>query len=268
MKPLIYQILATWAVIQLATPAAIRVEDRSDNRIQIIRANTNVITAADMQDSRAFHNKNGKVVEGRIMAYHPESETVTIRKKSGKPFNIDLDVLSEADQAHVREWHSLKNFFDPERLQISVKREKSTDGMELLIWKPTEEIVYEITLRNRCGRDLENLILRYHIWYDRLVPQDHKEDVIILGSGGELKVGTLADGKSIRLKTRPVTISVDDLYEYYKENEMPIAKLKGIKVKIFLPLDDNRKAMRELFHPSTLNQRNWLAPDPPVKPLN
>ena len=50
----------------------------------------NIITESTLQEFRAFLVENGKIVKGRILAYNPDTEIVTITQENGKTVKTDL----------------------------------------------------------------------------------------------------------------------------------------------------------------------------------
>lgn len=226
----------------------------------------NVITEPTV---RVFQHENGKTVRARVMAYKPEINKVTIAKENMKTLTFDLGVFSEADQAYVREWHFIKDFFRQDRFHISASRRSDRGGIEHLVWRPEEIVVYDITLENRCAFDMNDLTLEYNIYY-----RVHEPNIPELNADqgvkcGRLKIRRLAVGEKIKVKTLPVPFPTEDLFEYYKDAKAPPVKHLGIRLRIYLPVDSGRIAMREFASPGSLiKNRKWVTSGEPRPSIN
>ena len=229
----------------------------------------NIITESTLQEFRVFVTRSGKTVKGRVRAYNPDNGIVAIAKENGKTHKIDLSIFSKADQAYVREWHLIKAFFSQDRFHISVRKKRSGAGTELLIWRSEVEIVYGIMLENRSDYDLEGLSVAYCIYCepDR---SGYREQVESQGiKCGTLNIGTLAAGEKTQVETQPVVVPNEGGLEYYKDNKVPSEKTLGIWVRIYLPLADKRRAMREFAMPnSIMKTRKWASSDAPSSQNN
>lgn len=222
----------------------------------------NIITESTLQEFRNFPGENGKNVRGRILAYNPNTETVTIATENGKTVKTDLSIFSKANQAYVREWDLIKAFFTQNRFCISVRKKKSETGAELLIWRPEEEIVYGILLENRSDYDLKGLTVDYCIYFepDRLDYREQVESPCV--KCGTLKIGTLAAGEKTQVETQSVNFPKEGGFEYYKDNTVPAGETLGIWIRIYLPLKSGNNAMREYAKPTDLmNDREWATSD-------
>ncbi|MDF7824398.1 hypothetical protein P4B35_10275 [Pontiellaceae bacterium B12227] len=222
-----------------------------------------IITKAESQEFRVFRNAEGKTVRGRIVKYNPEKETVIIETEDRKVRTVKLDDLSETDQAYVRDWKPVpfSDFISPKHFIISARRRRLAGAVEYLIWRPEETVVYDITLKNRCDFNLENLTLDYCIYYKTTEPNIRGAQPDIGVKRGRRHIKRVARRGNTRLATEPVTFPTEDLFEYYKDGEAPPLKLQGIRIRVYLPLGDGRKAMREYANPDNLiKDYRWSEP--------
>ncbi len=66
----------------------------------------------------------------------------------------------------------------------------------------------------------------------------------------------------MRFKTEPVVFPKGAQIEYYKDNKVPIGKVRGICIRIYLPLAGGYKAMREYSMPNNImKDRKWATSD-------
>lgn len=216
-----------------------------------------IVTQTILHKTHDLHGRDGKVVRGRIHAYNPDTETATIAREDGKMYKVRLDTLSEADQARVREWHRLKDFFSQSRLRISVQMKGVKGKQEYPLlkehiwrWEDKENLIYVIKLENRRSSTLPNLTLAYRIHSRKKHPEEPKSPEIKILKTGTFNMGTLAAGKTVELKTEPVPQSKSNPFNYYTDDGSFGAPTLSIRIRVFLPMADGRKAMREI---STLN---------------
>ena len=224
----------------------------------------NIITKSTLSEFRVFTTTNDKTVKARVRAYNPDKGIVTIAKENGGTLKVDLSTLSKADQAYVREWHLIKEFFTQDRFHISVRKKRSGAGAEHLIWRQEEVIVFDIMLENRSHYDLNGLTLDYRIYHGQ-EELNYPGQVMSQGvKSGTRNIGTLARGKKMRFETQPVVLPKEELIEYYTDNKMPQGKILGIWVRVYLPLAGGNKAMRELSSPDALiKNRKSITPEDP-----
>lgn len=223
------------------------------------------------QEFRNFTGEGGKTVRGKILIYNPDSNYVSIAKEDRKTFQLDLSQCSDADQAYVREWHHIHEFFTQSRFHLSAKKKRAAAGQDsspltnedsLRVWKSTERIIYEIRLGNRGSYNLEGLTLDYCIYYGE-EKLNYRGQLMSRGvKCGTRNIETLARGKTVQFETESVVFpKVKRSPEYYKDNNVPLEKGMGIWVRVYLPLADGSKAMRELSLPDALiKQQKGITP--------
>ena len=141
--------------------------------------------------------------------------------------------------------------------------------MKPLIWRPEETVVYNIRLKNRCDFDMNDLTVDYCIYYVMDRPDNQEEDKSQGVKCGTLNIRRLAAGEKVKVKTLPVPFPTEDLFEYYRDGKAPAVKHLGIRLRIYLPLDSGRKAMREFASSNSLiKNRKWVAPGESRAPNN
>ena len=227
------------------------------------RAHENVITEA-LSELHDFMNKDGKSARGRVHAYNPDTGVVTIAMENGKTFGADLGTFSNANQAYVREWHFISEFFTQVHINVFTKKEQSGVGMEFLIWRPEEEIVYVIELENQSNYALNDLTVDYCIYYELDRPGNRGRGVEQGEQFGTLNIETLAGGEQVQVKTQSLVLPKGIPYEYYKDHKAPIGRVQGICIRIYLPLTGGNKVMREFSLPDNLRKhRNWVTDNVP-----
>lgn len=209
-----------------------------------------VITKA-LSEFHEFTGKDGKRIRGRIKTHNPDAGVVTLALEDGTTCRVKLSFFSQADQAYIREWHLIKEFFTQLHCQISSTKKQGGVGEEYLIWRPEQNIVYDITLANRSRCNLTKLTVNYSIYYELDQPGNRGRVVKPGMKSGTLNIDTLAGGATAQVKTQPLVLPKGGL-EYYKAHKVPIGRVKGISIRVYLPLTGGRKAMREFCMPNHL----------------
>lgn len=262
MKTLVpkHIVAVSMMVVAAAAPTGIACQNDGSTAAQDDRGE-NIITESMLQEFRDFHGENKKTVRGRVVAYNPDSDVVTIAKEKGGTYRVGLSQFSDADQAYVRECNPIKEFFNQKRFHISTEKKPVGGGVELMICRQEEIIAFDILLENRSHYDLNGLTLDYCIYHEQ-EELNYRGQVMSQGVvSGTRNIGTLARGEKVRLKTEPVVFPKGAQIEYYKDNKVPQGKILGLWIRVCLPLVDGNKAMRELSMPNTLiNNRKWITP--------
>ncbi|VGO19955.1 lectin-like protein [Pontiella sulfatireligans] len=217
-----------------------------------------------------FTGANGKSCRGRVITYNANNDTVTIEKENKHTCKVDLAHLSANDQAYVREWHLIKEFCTPNRIRISAKEKKCAEDREMAVHdnqgnnfaqQTMESIGYEVFLENRIGADLPDVELEYCIYYEQDRPSYANK--MSVGQGvkcGTLDIGTLAERAKTQIDTEPV-ILLKRQQEYGPNNELR-GEVHGVWIRLYLPLANGSRAMREYASPKNISRnKQWATTD-------
>jgi hypothetical protein len=77
----------------------------------------NTLITEPLDEVHEFHSVSGKTCRGKVLAYNPNNDTVTIVKENKHSHKVSLSCFSEADRTYVREWHLVKEFCNNNRLR-------------------------------------------------------------------------------------------------------------------------------------------------------
>lgn len=218
-----------------------------------------------------FHGVNGKTCRGRIVAYSPATDRVTIAKTNKRTHKVGLSNFSEADQIYVHDWHLVKEFCTEANLHITTKKKKMGDDREIEFHdnegrlrsrQRMEEIGYVVSLENRSGTNLSGVLVEYCIYYQQERPNQMGK---MLNKGvkcGSMEIGTLAVKTKVQVKTQTVTISKRELEAGFNDDRVFEGKVLGIWARVYLPLANGNKAMRECSMPNDLMKvQKWATSD-------
>ncbi|MDF7824402.1 lectin-like protein [Pontiellaceae bacterium B12227] len=228
------------------------------------------LLTAPPQEFHDFLGANGKSCRGRILGYDPNSDSVTIEKENKRSYTGALSHFSEADQTYVREWHLVKELCTPKRVRIAAKQIQVGDEREIeyhdnqgnqRCLQTMVNHAYSVTLDNRTSSDLNNLTVEYCIYYEQERPSPHGPRTAKGVQCGTLPTGTLAGRTKATDETEHVVLSKRRFINY-NGNAVLKGKIEGIWIRVFLPLANGQKAMRECSIPKTLmKDRQWATSD-------
>ena len=136
--------------------------------------------------ARTFTLMDGTSLEGKIQDYDIRSDKVIILTKTGRK-SINADLLNNESYKFVRNWDAVRQFQNPDKFRITMYGPDKLSTWLKNIWlrNPgkvdpwlTHEISltrigYDLKLINETGHDLENLKVKYCLFYkqDRM---DHQ----------------------------------------------------------------------------------------------
>lgn len=231
------------------------------------------IVTGPMLEAHEFTGANGRTCHGRVVGYNASTGIVTIEKKDNGTCKVELALLSPGDQSYVREWHLIKEFFTANRIRISAREKKCADDQEkefhnrdgqYLARQALQSIGYEIDLQNWIKSNLTEVKLEYCIYFEQDRPDRDHGSVTVQGvKCGTLNIGTLAAGARIEIDSKPALL-------FQRERERGPgstlqADIRGIWIRLYIPLDDGRRAMLEYATPKRiLKVRQWATTDSPV----
>lgn len=150
-----------------------------------------------------------KSFEGVLTDYDAKRGTVTIRKTGGRSMTMKVALLSEADVTYVKEQGPAIAAAKAIHIDFDLwkdKPEKKKNDEERTVTTPAG---YEIELRNRVKRDINNIEVRYTIF--------HRKDVengpgSIVQSKGSFYISTLFANSDELNRTDPI-----DLVRYSRQ---------------------------------------------------
>lgn len=218
-----------------------------------------------------FLAQNGNSTRGRVVAYNAPKGTVTIEKKDKLTCKVKLAQLSKADQTHVREWHLIKEFCTKNRFRISAKQKQCGENREMEIHdnqgvvrgiRTMESIGYDITLDNRTRIGLRDMDVEYCIYYEQDRPNGLNR---VAGRGvkcGTLNISKLAAKSTTQVETEPVVLFKQEKNNDYGDGNVLKGEITGIWIRVYLPLANGKRTMREYSKPAELmKDRQWATSD-------
>ncbi len=134
-----------------------------------------------------------------------------------------------------------------------LEENKSKDGNVVV---NSKDIAYDITVKSKTSKPLENLDVKYVIFYEdsQAGKTDKAEEKAHTGSE---KVALLEGNRTVAVKTKPLTLTTEELSAgwYYASGASGRAKdrTKGIWVRVYA----GDKLLGEYANPSSITKREW-----------
>jgi hypothetical protein len=161
------------------------------------------LTAAWSQ-SDVFHqfaNKDGQAIEAKIVRVTPDWKMMTIQRRDGRSFEMQVNVLTLDDQQVVKEWIAANPSATAVQFELDVSFEKKDDTTERkkndYYRYTTKDVTYTITVRNKSRSDLVGAKVEYavivedgvRIYRDEITGEpdyyggdDNPEEILVRGS--------------------------------------------------------------------------------------
>jgi hypothetical protein len=222
---------------------------------------------------RNFTDTQGRTIRARELSFDAVKDVVQIEAESGKKATIPLAGLIGEDQEYVYNWALLEGVRSESKFKIACERRagKSWDRENFGTIRYTngavetnqvvgktffEETEYEITLRNRNDFPVDDLVLKYCIYY--------KQDVSAASEGrqgvlfGSEPLGELHRNEQKKFLTKPVVIFKDMKNSSFLNARVLKGEVDGIVLRICTSDQDGGEVLRTLPLPdSTAEKYEW-----------
>ena len=224
------------------------------------------------EDYRIFTDREGRVIEAKVVRFDPRSGKVTIERNNRRKATVSITIFSEADQAYIKEWISAQDFLSNSKLRISIaKKQGKTPSKKNKTQRAKPPCHYEIRLLPSKGTSFETIRIEYcmYIYKDK----SKGEDTLSIRKDRTDNIRLVAQKQHIE-KTKEVK-----LYRYYSQQSEQISDgyggyttgysynktsendLKGIRVRVYLTTPCGNEFMREICEPASLAKKyEWKNP--------
>ena len=230
---------------------------------------------------------NGDIINGTILDYQNRSDLLTFRADDGNQIRIKGAQLSDDSFKYVRSWASVKAFEDKSKFRLYVYGPNSINTWIKRIWRRPpgkvepqlsdeikyKRIGYDIKYDNQTGFDLENLIIKYCIFYDQARfdwnTEERAVDIIVRPCLEEISILPNEFSEKISLKT----VVLKDREHMYKNDGWMLQKCKqdegrffpanfiGMILRVEMISPGGKMVVRETRYPNDLSEEyEWLEP--------
>jgi hypothetical protein len=233
---------------------------------------------------REFITTDGKSVSGEIKSYNQQTRRVQIKPKAGQVVQLKIDSLRDEDFVYVRDWDAVRRFSDAADFRIYLSELKSRNKWTKYSWRinpgkqePThtwttdfERFECEVKIDNQTGYDLENVELKYCIFYEQerldWAKEEKIADVVVRPSLHRYSI--LPDGDSKKFDSNAVVLRAKELMVgssslRYLEGEGRFLKSRalGMVFRAEIKTASGHSAVREVRVPKDLSEEYvWVEP--------
>lgn len=161
-----------------------------------------VTASAEM---RTFTSADGsKTLEATPLDYQPSKGLATIKLKSGRTMNVPVKSFVADDKAYLDNWYASTQA--GRKLSISIDDEeiKTGERTENNGKVKTIDARYVLNVRNNGGVDLEDIEVKYRVFYTRDGVDGKKSEDLSLD--GEDTISSISSREDIRVMTEPAKL--------------------------------------------------------------
>ena len=230
---------------------------------------------------------NGEPLQGVIVDYQTRSDVLTFRSNEGKQARFKGAQLDDESFKYVRSWAAAQAFKDPAKFRIYVYGPNSVKSWIKRMWRrppgkvepiltyetKLERIGYDLKYDNQTGFDLENVRIKYCLFYDQArfdwYQEERAVDVITRPCVEEFAILPNEVTEKMSLKT----IVLRNKEHMYRNDGWMLLKCKqdegrffpanfiGMILRIEMIGADGEVVIREMRYPDELsNTYVWVEP--------
>lgn len=237
--------------------------------------------------ARALTLVNGDTLQGTIVDYQARTDLLTFRSDDGKQARFKGTQLDDASFKYVRSWAAVEAFNDPAQFRLYVYGPNKVNNWIKRTWRrppgkvephlsyeiKLERIGYDLKYDNQTGFDLENVQIKYCLFYDQArfdwFKEERAVDVITRSCVENFTILPNEYTEKIRLKT-VVLRNKEHMYSNdgwmlveCKQNQGRFfpANFLGMILRVSLTDADGNEIFRETKYPEDLNDNfEWVEP--------
>lgn len=224
---------------------------------------------------RTFTAADGKTVNAQIVAVR--NGQVELKRENGRLVKVSPTVFIEEDQQYIKEWSDLQGFMSDFMLRVNCT-EETLETWKTEDWKDVEyengdvdrelmketrhrRVAYKITLENKGDEPLENLRMEYVIYYEQSEESWEKPVTKQEALSGKTDIEPIP----VRKKSEITSESVAVFQDYIDQKNWTSGRVRtggegkvhGIRVRLFMKLDEEKEAMREFAFPDSLSKEEF-----------
>ncbi len=230
------------------------------------------------QSYRSFTDSQGRTIKARIVSYDATKGRINIeRQEDEQCFWVSPDSFSAENRRYITEWITANQILSEDNLEITLKKKKlatvkvnmdencsprETEGQK------GETICYQVTLRNRSDKPIENIRMEYRFYVMEDHVDENKEEIIrelyteneiveIIGPGKAHSFNTIDETIVNHYKRAKPADAGPTTYEYdcIKTSE---EVLLGFWLRIYGPKVDGEPCIRDVCDPEDFREkRTW-----------
>jgi hypothetical protein len=245
-----------------------------------------LVSSRAVAEVREFTTNDGKAIFGEITDYDAKTDAVKIKTDQGKTIQTKASSFLDEDFMYIRDWDTVRLFSQNVNFRIYLNGPESLNKWAKFRWlerpgkvqpSKTHEIFlnrmgYEIKFSNETGYDLENVEIKYCIFYNqerldwatekkvtdlKVRPSVHRYAIVPEG------INKKFSSNSIVLRRKEIQGSNQNNRFYFLEGEGRRIKseLIGIVFRAEIITATGHSAVREIRMPKDLSEKYvWVEP--------
>ncbi|MCF7817047.1 MAG: hypothetical protein K9M54_04130 [Kiritimatiellales bacterium] len=234
-----------------------------------------------------FTAKDGSVVQGEIMDYNVDTDVVSIKSDRGKTLQTKAGTFRDEDFKYIRDWDAVRLFSKNTHFRVYIDGPMSKNKWTKYTWyrgpgkrepyatwiNNFNRMGYTIKFENQTGYDLENVVLKYCIYYEQerldhavekkvtdLVVRPSVQLFTIVPNGINKKF----ESASIVLRSKEYVGGRQTLLRYLEgDGRLFRNKMIGMVFRAEIKTASGFSAVREVRQPIDLSEEYaWVEPTP------
>ncbi len=244
-----------------------------------------LISAVSHGEIRDYKTMNGEEYRGEIQDYNLQTDKLTLKTDGGKRIQLKAESLVDEDYIYVRDWDAVRRFALNTDFRLSIRDAESKNKWTKFLWyrRPGKRepvltyknyynrLCYNIKFDNQTGYDLENVTLKYCIYYnqERLdhTIEEKVTDLVVRPSIHNFAVVpngkvTAFDSNSIVLRRKEIQ-GGDRMMYLEGEGRRIRSELIGMIFRAVIETPSGQSTVREIRLPADLSAEYvWVEPTP------
>ncbi|MBT8043174.1 MAG: hypothetical protein KJN98_08395 [Pontiella sp.] len=234
---------------------------------------------------REYKTMDGEAYQGEIQDFNPQTDKLTIRTDGRKTLQLSADTLVDEDYIYVRDWDAVRRFDENTDFRITISCPESKNKWAKYLWyrppgkrepMPTHQnfhnrMSYRIKYDNQTGYDLENVELKYCIYYNQERIDHWKEEKVtdLVMRPVVHKYAIIPDGQndtfdsaSVVLRRKEIFGGEDLIYLEGDGNRLK-GEMVGLIFRATIETASGQSTAREIRVPADLSEEYvWVEPTP------
>ena len=232
---------------------------------------------------REFTTKDGKAIFGEIVDYNVKTDVVKIKTDRGKMEETKGSTFLDEDFIYIRDWDAVRLFSQNAKFRIYLNESSSKSKWTKYRWlrhpgkkeaththtTDFNRLVYSMKFDNQTGYDLENVELKYCIYYeqDRLdhAIEEKVQDLVVRPAVHSFVI--IQDGLNKKLDFKPIVLRRQEIHgntrARYLEGDGRFmrSELIGLVFRASITTLSGHTAIREIRLPKDLSEEYvWVEP--------
>jgi hypothetical protein len=245
-----------------------------------------LVSSRAVAEVREFTTKDGKAVFGEIIDYDAKTDAVKIKTDQGKTVKTKASTFLDEDFIYIRDWDAVRLFSQNENFRIYLNDYTSKNKWTKYLWESRpgklqpihiftidyNRLGYELKFDNQSGYDLENVDIKYCIYYEQermdYTIEEKVTDLVVRPSVRHFSIipdrlNKKFDSNSIVLRRKQIGSGGGRLRYLLDGGYIIRNKMIGMIFRASITTLSGQTTVRELRLPRDLSEEYvWVEPTP------